>query len=141
MRRQEHRRAVYELPPERKTLGELGWSYNTRLPRREILELGTLKYIDAREDALLLGPLGTGKSHVAKALALMAIERGYKVHYREVHDLIEDITEARELGTLRKYRAQLKAEPPRHLLGQRSGRIVLQFIEEGVGSSADLPVS
>jgi hypothetical protein len=29
----------------------------------------------------------------------MAIEQGYKVHYREAHDLIEDITEARELGT------------------------------------------
>jgi len=108
-RRQERRRAVSGLPPERKTLGELDWSYNTRLPRREILELGTLKYINAREDVLLLGPPGTGKSHVAKALALMAIEQGYKVHYREAHDLIEDITEARELGTLRKYRAQLKA--------------------------------
>jgi DNA replication protein DnaC len=108
-RRQERRRAVSGLPAERKTLGELDWSYNTRLPRREILELGTLKYIGVREDVLLLGPPGTGKSHVAKALALMAIEQGYKVHYREAHDLIEDITEARELGTLRKYRAQLKA--------------------------------
>jgi DNA replication protein DnaC len=95
--------------PERKTLAELDWSYNARLPRRDILELGTLQFIDAREDVLLLGPPGTGKSHVAKALALLAVERGYKVLYREAHQLVEDITEARELGTLRKYRAQLKA--------------------------------
>ena len=108
-RRQERSHAQSGLPPERKTLAELDWSYNTRLPRREILELGTLKCIAAREDVLLLGPPGTGKSHVAKALALMAVEQGYKVHYREAHELIEDITEARELGTLRKYRAQLKA--------------------------------
>ena len=67
-----------------------------------------MKFIDAREDALLLGPPGTGKSHVAKALALLAVERGYKVLFRDALQLIEDITEARELGTIRKYREQLK---------------------------------
>ena len=85
------------------------WSYNPRLPKRDVLELATLKFIDATEDALLLGPPGTGKSHVAKALALAAVSRGYKVLYREAHQLIEDINEARELGQIRKYRAQLKA--------------------------------
>jgi DNA replication protein DnaC len=45
---------------------------------------------------------------VAKALALLAVGRGYTVLYREAHQLIEDLHEARELGELRKYRAQLK---------------------------------
>jgi len=94
---------------ERKDLKDFDWGYNPRLPRRDVLELATLKFIEAREDALLLGPPGTGKSHVAKALALAAVSRGYKVLYREAHHLIEDINEARELGALRKYRAQLKA--------------------------------
>jgi len=107
-RLQERRYALSGLP-ERKTLQELDWSYNTRLPKRDIFELGALKFVDAREDILLLGPPGTGKSHVAKALALLAVERGYKVLYREAHQLIEDLTEARELGALRKHRAQLKA--------------------------------
>jgi DNA replication protein DnaC len=44
---------------------------------------------------LLIGPPGTGKSHVAKALALLAVQRGYKVIYREAHQLVEDIAEAR----------------------------------------------
>ena len=95
--------------PERKDLKAFDWSYNPRLPKREVLELATLKFIDAREDALLIGPPGTGKSHAAKALAALAINRGYKVLYREAHQLIEDINEARELGSIRKYRAQLKA--------------------------------
>ncbi len=94
---------------ERKDLKDFDWSYNPRIPKREVLELATLKFIEAREGALLLGPPGVGKSHVAKALAHLAVQRGYKVFYREAHALIEEINEARELGELRKYRAQMKA--------------------------------
>ena len=94
---------------ERKDLKDFDWSYNPRLPRRDVLELATLKFIAAHDDALLIGPPGTGKSHVAKALALLAVNRGYKVIYREAHQLIEDINEARELGTIRKLRAQFRA--------------------------------
>ncbi len=95
--------------PERKDFKDFDWSYNPRLPKRDVLELATLKFVDAREDVLFIGPPGTGKSHVAKALATLAVNRGYKVLYREAHQLIEDITEARELGEIRKLRAQFKA--------------------------------
>jgi DNA replication protein DnaC len=92
---------------ERKDLKDFDWSYNARLPKRAILELAALKFIDAREDALLIGPPGLGKSHCAKAIAQLAVNRGYKVLYREARTLIEDIHEAREIGELRKHRAQL----------------------------------
>ena len=104
----ERRYALSGLP-ERKDLKSFDWTYNARLPKREILELGTLQFIDAREDVLMIGPPRTGKSHVAKALAEMAVDRGYKVFYREAHQLVEDIAEARELRGLRLYRQQLKA--------------------------------
>lgn len=95
--------------PERKDLKDFDWSYNLKLPKRQVLELATLKFIEAREGALFIGPPGVGKSHIAKALAQLAVQRGYKVLYREAHTLIGEINEARELGEIRKYHAQIKA--------------------------------
>jgi DNA replication protein DnaC len=94
---------------ERKDLKDFDWQYNPKNPRREILELANLKFIDQREDALFIGSPGVGKSHIAKSIALLAVQRGYTVFYREAHVLVDDIHQARELGELKKYRATLKA--------------------------------
>jgi DNA replication protein DnaC len=95
--------------PERKDLKDFDWQFNPKIPKRQILELAALKFIHEREDALFIGSPGVGKSHIAKALALLAVQRGYTVVYREAHVLIDDIHQARELGEIRKYRATLKA--------------------------------
>ena len=92
---------------ERKYLRDIDWSYNPKLPKRECLELGTLKFIDTKEDVLRVGQPGTAKSHIAKALALLAVERGYRVLYRDANDFIGGILEAREIGNWRKHRAEL----------------------------------
>ena len=102
------RRYTLSRLDERKDLKDFDWGYNPTIPRRAVFDLATLKFVDAREDALLIGKPGTGKSHIAKALAFIAVNRGYKVLYREAHQLIEDINEARELGEIRKLRAQFK---------------------------------
>ncbi len=95
--------------PERKDLKDFDWAYNPKVPKREVLELATLKFIEAKEGALMIGQPGTGKSHCAKAIAQLAVQHGYKVFYREAHVLIEEINEARELAELRRYRAQINA--------------------------------
>jgi DNA replication protein DnaC len=104
----ERRYALSGLP-ERKYLKDVDWSYNPKIPKRDCLELGALKFIEAKEDVLIVGQPGTAKSHVAKALALLAVERGHKVMYREAHELLGEIIEARDLGEMRKYRAALRS--------------------------------
>jgi DNA replication protein DnaC len=50
------------------------------------------------DDALLIGHPGTGKSHIAKAVAHAAIQAGYQVAYREAQGFFEDILEATQTG-------------------------------------------
>lgn len=93
---------------ERKTLNEFDWGFNPKVPKRELLELGVCKFIEAREDALFIGAPGTGKSHCAKAIALNAIMQGYSVFYREAHELLPEIHQARELRYYSKLKMQIK---------------------------------
>lgn len=54
---------------EKLTLAEFDWSFNPKLPRQTCFQLHTLAFIAAGENALLVGKPGTGKSHIAKAIA------------------------------------------------------------------------
>lgn len=82
---------------ERPTLTEFDWGFNPKLPKKEIYELVTGKFIQDGNDALLIGSPGTGKSHIAKTVAYAAIQTGYKVLYREAHTFFEDLFEADQL--------------------------------------------
>jgi len=87
---------------ERPTLTEFDWNFNPKLPKREIYELVSGKFIRDGQDALLIGSPGTGKSHIAKTVAHAAIEPGYKVVYREAHTFFEDLFEAAQLKRRKK---------------------------------------
>jgi len=87
---------------EKKTLAEFDWGFNPKVPKKACFELVTLKFIQTNEDALLLGAPGTGKSHMAKAIAHAATIAGYRVLYREAHVLFPEIFEATQLGMRKK---------------------------------------
>jgi len=72
------------------------------MDRKVVFELGTAAFIDAREDCLLVGPPGTGKSHIAQAIGHAAILQGHRVLYREAHILIEELAEATVEGERRE---------------------------------------
>ena len=87
---------------EQPTLTEFDWGFNPKLPKNEIYELVTGKFIRDGHDALLIGSPGTGKSHIAKTVANAAILTGYKVVYREAHTFFEDLFEATQLKRRKK---------------------------------------
>jgi len=87
---------------EQPTLTEFDWGFNPKLPKNDIYELVTGKFIRDGQDALLIGSAGTGKSQIAKTVANSAILSGYKVVYREAHTLFEDLFEATQLKRRKK---------------------------------------
>ncbi|WNC95148.1 IS21-like element helper ATPase IstB (plasmid) [Paraburkholderia sp. FT54] len=71
---------------EKLTLAEFDWSFNPKVPRQACFQLHALKFIAEGKNALIIGKPGTGKSHVAKAVAYHAVQHGHKVQYLETDD-------------------------------------------------------
>ena len=85
--------------PQIKTLENFDWSFNPQIPKALILDLGTVRFIPEHGGLLLLGPPGTGKSHIALSLTVAAIQAGYTALYRSAFDLAQDLAEAEATGT------------------------------------------
>lgn len=68
------------------TLADFDWRFNPKLPRAACFELNTLKFIADGANALIIGKPGTGKSHIAKAVAYQATLQGHDVRYVEADD-------------------------------------------------------
>jgi DNA replication protein DnaC len=96
--------------PER-SLDSFDFDFNKKMNRALIHELATARFVTQREDALFLGPPGSGKSHLAQAIGRAAIQQGHRVVYREAHVLIEEIADATVDGTRKEYLADLAAAP------------------------------
>lgn len=75
----------------RKTLEAFEWSFQPKLERPAIEELASLRFIDRREDVLLTGKSGTGKSHLLQALVLKACQKEKSVLYVRCADLLDDL--------------------------------------------------
>jgi DNA replication protein DnaC len=94
-----------------KTLDNFDFTFNKKLNRSLVFDLATAGFIAKHEDALFLGPPGTGKSHLAQAIGLAAIQQNYRVLYRETHTLLDEIAEATIDGS-RKQHMELLATVP-----------------------------
>src|SRR5436853_3550803 len=93
------------------TLDTFDFSFNKKMNRSLVFDLATANFIARHEDALFLGPPGTGKSHLAQAIGLSAIQQGYRVHYRETHTLLNDLAEAALEGTRKQHMELLSTIP------------------------------
>lgn len=90
-----------------KSLDEFDFSSQPTLNKPMVLELMRGDYLDARENILLVGASGTGKTHVATALGIAACGQGKRVRFFRVTELITLLLEAREERQLLRLRTQL----------------------------------
>jgi DNA replication protein DnaC len=90
-----------------KTLDNFDFTFNPKMNRSLVFDLATCDFITKREDALFLGPGGSGKSHLAQAIGQTAIQQGYRVLYRETHVLLDNLAEAVVDGTRQEFMESL----------------------------------
>lgn len=93
--------------PTYKTLENFDFTAQPSINRPLVAELMRCAYIDKRENILLVGNSGTGKTHVATALAVEACGRGRRVRFWRATELITQLMEAREERVLGRMKNQL----------------------------------
>jgi len=85
-----------------KTLAGYDFSFQPSLDKARIMALAELNFVDRCEVVHLLGPPGTGKSHLATALGVEAVKAGKSVYFLPLADLIDGLAKAEREGTLRE---------------------------------------
>jgi DNA replication protein DnaC len=118
------------LPQPCKLLADFDFDFQPKLNRKLIMELASLRFIEKGESILFIGDNGTGKSHLAQSLALMACQGEYKTHYTTCSELINDLNSGVYEKTLDK--RMRKYINPELLIIDEMGhdRLELQVIKE-----------
>jgi DNA replication protein DnaC len=86
--------------PARKTLEEFDFAFQASLKRDTVLHLGQLDFLAGRENVILLGPPGTGKTHLAIALGIRACLAGHRVAFRTATEWVATLADAQRHGRL-----------------------------------------
>jgi DNA replication protein DnaC len=76
---------------ERKTLEAFDWDFQPTLDKSLVRELARLDFVRRRDDLVIIGKTGTGKSHILKALGLRACVQGISLRYARCADLLADL--------------------------------------------------
>jgi DNA replication protein DnaC len=86
--------------PARKTLEDFDFAFQASIRREAVLHLGQLDFLAGRENVVLLGPPGTGKTHLAIALGIRACLAGHRVAFRTATEWVALLADAQRHGRL-----------------------------------------
>ena len=103
--------------PARKTLEEFDFTFQRSVRKQVIEHLGQLDFLNGRENVVMLGPPGTGKTHLAIAIAIRACLAGHRVAFATATEWVARLGEAKRQGN---FEAELA----------RLGRIPLLIVDE-----------
>jgi len=90
----------------KKTIENFDFAFNSQINQALIRDLVTCRFIQEKAPVLIMGPCGTGKSHIAQALGRCAIQKGYDVCYTNTQKISNDLQAARAIN---RYTQKLKA--------------------------------
>jgi len=86
--------------PARKTLEEFDFAFQRSIKQTAVLHLGQLDFLAGKENVVLLGPPGTGKTHLSIALGIRACLAGHRVAFRTATEWVALLTDAQRHGRL-----------------------------------------
>lgn len=89
--------------PQKKTLEEFDFSLVPSVSKSLVLDLATGEFVKRRENVILLGASGTGKTHIAQALSLATIYEGARVRFTGALSLVQELLAAEDEHRLPKY--------------------------------------
>ena len=98
-------------------MDQLDWDVLRGIERPQLAQLATCDYLERGEDVVIAGPIGTGKTHLAIALGVEAVQRRQRVAFIRAADLVRELVEARDERTLSR-------------LHQRYLRVALLIVDE-----------
>jgi len=92
-----------------KTLEEVEFTFSPNINRTQILDLASCRFIEEKVSVLIVGPCGTGKSHIAQALGHCAIRAGYDVLFTTASKMLAQMNTARAHNGFDRHFAKLSA--------------------------------
>ncbi len=98
------RRGTFDVT---KTFETFNWEFNSQINRKQWFDLATCNFLEGKENVLLVGPTGVGKSHLAQALGNEACRRGSDVIFITAAKLLQRLNAGRADGTLERRIAAL----------------------------------
>ena len=93
-------RLRYARFPYRRTLADFDFEFQPSVDRKLIEDLATLRFIEENRPILFLGQPGCGKTHLAVALATVAVEAGYRGYFTTADNMCKTLIRAQHDGTL-----------------------------------------
>ena len=92
-----------------KTIDDFDFTFQPKLDQRLIRSLLDLTFLQEKQNIILLGPPGVGKTHLAVSIAVKAIESGYSIYFTTMSDLIVKLKKDHEAGKSGKGRSYYKS--------------------------------
>ena len=75
---------------DQKSLQDFDWEFNATIKRKQIFDLASGDFVRKHHDAIIVGPPGVGKSHIAQSIGRQLIREGHTVYYRSIFDCVRD---------------------------------------------------